>query len=99
MVALIKGLIIAAKRVNFNTFWVRRKAFRPSANLFIRYAAAKASKVLPNAIPMDEITSPVVVKLTKNAASKITGAAFLYPINNIAAIAIPVGGQIAVALG
>ena len=64
----------------------------------MRYAARIASKVLPVAMKREVTTVPAVNTLTTKAPIKIAGINRNPKINN-AAMAIPVGAQIALALG
>ena len=54
--------------------------------------------MFPTAIPSDVATEPALVRFATNAPAKIAGQAGR-PIRRHAAMAMPVGGQTAVALG
>src|SRR5207249_9969617 len=96
-VALTAVLATAARSANLMTSSGRSKARRPFAKRFTSAAATSPSSVFPVAMPSDESASPAVVRFTRNAPSRMPGQT-RYPRSRNAAIAIPVGGQIAVAL-
>src|SRR5437879_82775 len=96
-VALTAVLATAARRANLITSSGLSNARRPFAKRFTSAAATSPSSVFPGAMPSDESASPAVVRFTRNAPSRMPGQ-IRYPRSRNAAIAMPVGGQIAVAL-
>jgi hypothetical protein len=91
-------VLMTVKIVNFPISGRLSKVCMPLANFFTQYTPTIPSKVFPVAIPNEVIRVPEVVMLTKNAPKKIAGIT-RYPNRSNVAKAIPVGAQIAVALG
>ena len=87
-----------ASSANLKMSLGRSKAYRPWANRVTRYAPASPSSVLPAAMPSDVTIEPVVVTFTRNAPTMTPGQT-RYPNIKVAARAMPVGAQTAVALG
>jgi hypothetical protein len=87
----------AAKPPKRNMSLTRSKQAAPRAKRCTSHAAASASSVLPTAMPTEAITDPEVVTFTSRAPTKIAGHA-RKPSRTRTAIAMPVGGQTAVAL-
>src|SRR2546426_5343183 len=98
MVALTVVLTRAARPVNLKTSAARSKAALPRANRVTRALPAAASRLFPTAIPSAVAIDPAVVRLTRNAATKMAGHT-PGPSRRKAASAIPVGAHTAVALG
>ena len=96
-VALTVVLMMAATSANLNTSGARSMALRPPAKRLTRYAPTMPSRVLPMPRPIEVRTVPAVVTLTRNAPMRIAGHTRMPKIRN-AAMAMPVGGQTAVAL-
>jgi hypothetical protein len=76
----------------------RSNAARPLAKRCASAAATTASSVLPAAIPSAVATEAAVVKFTRKAPTRIAGH-MRGPSRSSEAIAMPVPGQIAEALG
>ena len=74
------------------------KVCAPPDHCMIRKPPASASIVLPSAIKADVANVPAVVALAANAPTRIAGH-IRRPPNSTAASAMPVGGQIGLALG
>src|SRR6266550_666595 len=96
-VALIAVLAKAARTTNRARPLPRCNAERPPANRFTRYAPVSTSSVLPAAIATDVKSDPAVVSFTRSAPRKMPRHA-RGPKIRMAASAMPVGGQTAVAL-
>src|SRR5215467_4261695 len=96
MVALSVVLRSAARTKNVITSCARAKARRPEAKRVTRYDPAKASRVLPAAMPSDVHTDPAVVTLAMKAPTKIAGH-IRVPRRSRAASAMPAAGQTDVA--
>ena len=96
MLALTAAATVAmnAKR---RTFWGRENASSSPAKRLTSQGPTTASSVFPVAMPSDVTTEPAVVTLTKKAPTRIAGQT-REPKRSAAAIAIPVGGQTALAL-
>ena len=109
-VALTAVLTMTANRMNLKMSRARSKARRPLANRLTNQTAMSASNVLPTAIPkvlpitMTAVTSCAasgvgfVNRFARNAPKKIPGQK-RHPQRSKTAIAMPVGGQTAEALG
>src|SRR5947209_6889614 len=85
-------VLISAASANLKTSCGRSNTRAPLANLLTSHAPHRASSVLPLAIPSDVKIFPAVVRLTRNAPTKIAGQT-RYPRTSNAASAIPAGGQ------
>ena len=89
------GAINATKR---KIVGARSSIRRPLAQRSMKYAPADASSTLPTPIASAVPSVPAVTALIRNAATKMSGRAD-GPSNSTPAIAMPVGGQMGVALG
>src|SRR5262249_49735648 len=97
-VALIGVANTTQMMANFATVLGVENVSRPSDQTLIAAAPTSASSELPVAIEIAVPIEPVVLALAIVAARNIAGQA-RYPHNTIAAMAKPVGGQMAEALG
>src|SRR5438477_12210033 len=85
-------VLIAAVTANLKTPCGRPQTLLPPAKRLTSNAPAIASRVLPLATATDVKMSPAVVRLTKNAPTKIAGHT-RKPNKSNAASAIPAGGH------